>query len=486
VSTRLTPIEAIMWRAGQDPTLRMTVGDLMVLDRAPTSDELATRLTEAAAKTPRLRRRPDDPAGLRLLPAWIDDEFEGHDHLQTLAAPAPGGQRELLDLLALLETRPFSPDCSPWDVTLIEGLEGGRAALYLRAHHALTDGMGGITLIGSLLDEQEGPEAATSDQAEQVAQEGSGAAPEGDDVSSLVTASVEQTAERRPGTVTVTIDLTRAAGAAKEAAVAARNIDPVETAVQMVQRGLETVTSIARQAVVAGGPLSSLPPARSVTNRFEVLSVPGARSTALALGGSRNDLLVAATAAGVGAYQARLGLAATELRFALPAARHRDGDVGGNWFAPTRVEVPTDGGHPAPFFGVVTDRLARARHEPAVRLSSSVASAVSRLPTRALHRALHAQARSVDVVVTAFPGLRGPRTICGARVEESYPFGPRLGCLMNVTGFGIGDRLDVGVTLDSSAIVEPDLLVECLVSAFSAFGPRAGPSTGTRQRSAKS
>jgi hypothetical protein len=223
-----------------------------------------------------------------------------------------------------------------------------------------------------------------------------------------------------------------------------------------------------------------------VTNRFEVLSVPGARSTALALGGSRNDLLVAATAAGVGAYQAELGLAATELRFALPAARHRDGELGGNWFAPTRVQVPTDGGYPAPFFGVVTDRLARARHEPAVRLSGSVASAASRLPTRALHRALHAQARSVDVVVTSFPGLRGPRTICGARVEESYPFGPRLGCLMNVTGFGIGDRLDVGVTLDPSAITEPELLVECLVSAFSAFAPTGRPPTGTRQRSAKS
>jgi hypothetical protein len=176
----------------------------------------------------------------------------------------------------------------------------------------------------------------------------------------------------------------------------------------MVQRGLETVSSIARQTVVAGGPLSSLPLARSVTNRFEVLSVPGAR------------------------------------------------------------------------------RLARARHEPAVRLSGSVASAASRLPTRALHRALHAQARSVDVVVTSFPGLRGPRTVCGARVEESYPFGPRLGCLMNVTGFGIGDRLDVGVTLDPSAITEPELLVECLVSAFSAFAPTGTPPTGTRQRSAKS
>ena len=65
--------------------------------------------------------------------------------------------RQLLDLMALLESIPFDPDCSPWDVTLIEGLEDGRAALYLRAHHALTDGVGGVRLLGLLLDEPTWP-----------------------------------------------------------------------------------------------------------------------------------------------------------------------------------------------------------------------------------------------------------------------------------------------------------------------------------------
>ena len=41
---------------------------------------------------------------------------------------------------------PFDPERSPWDVTLIEGLEDGRAALYVRAHHTLTDGVLGLRL----------------------------------------------------------------------------------------------------------------------------------------------------------------------------------------------------------------------------------------------------------------------------------------------------------------------------------------------------
>ena len=72
--------------------------------------------------------------------------------MRLAAVPSPGDLRQVLDLVALLEPAPFDPDRSPWDVTLIEGLAGGRAGLYLRAHHALTDGMGGLSLIDSLLD----------------------------------------------------------------------------------------------------------------------------------------------------------------------------------------------------------------------------------------------------------------------------------------------------------------------------------------------
>ena len=34
---RLSPVEAIMWRAGQDPGLRMIVGNLIILDHAATA-----------------------------------------------------------------------------------------------------------------------------------------------------------------------------------------------------------------------------------------------------------------------------------------------------------------------------------------------------------------------------------------------------------------------------------------------------------------
>jgi hypothetical protein len=161
----------------------------------------------------------------------------------------------------------------------------------------------------------------------------------------------------------------------------------------------------------------------------------------------------------------------------MPAARHRNGGPGGNWFAPTRVVVPTSAEPPGPFFGVVAERLQNARREPSVPLTSPVAAAVSLLPARALLPVVRAQARSVDFVATCFAGLRGARTLCGVTVHESYPFGPRLGCLVNLTAFGNGDRLDVGITFDPVAISEPNTLLDCLSAAFrNLTGARERPS----------
>ena len=70
MTDQLSPMEAIMWRVGQDATLRMTVGALVILDRPPTTTALVERLAVAAepgAAVAPAARRPDgdaDPPGL--------------------------------------------------------------------------------------------------------------------------------------------------------------------------------------------------------------------------------------------------------------------------------------------------------------------------------------------------------------------------------------------------------------------------------------
>ena len=452
----LSPMEAIMWRVGQDATLRMTVGALMILDQPPTTAALTERLKLVTDQAPRLRRRPDDPTALRTRPAWVEDpEAAPEHHLRSLSVAAPGSLRQVLDLVGLLEPIPFDPERSPWDLTLIEGLENGRAALYLRAHHALTDGVGGIRLLGLLLDEPGWPRVA----------------PEPSETTRPRPAETEAAVltVRRAGTVTVTVDLPRAVRRFADRINAARDVDPVESAVNAVQRALGVANSVSRQLMVTGGPLSTRPASRSLLSRFEVISVDGAREASLALGGSRNDLLVAAAAAGLGRYHSKLGQPTPDLRLATPTSQRRDHEAGGNWFAPARLEVPTSVGRPGPQFGVVVERLAQARQEPALNVASTLAATLGRLPTRVLLPALHAQADSVDFAATAVPGLRGARHICGSLIEASYPLGPRLGCPMNITAFGNDGRLDVGIALDPVALSHPELLVQCLTDAFDSY-----------------
>jgi diacylglycerol O-acyltransferase len=461
---RLTPLEAIMWRVGQDAMLRMTVGALVILDRSPTSKALEERLDLVTSHEPRLRMRPDDPTAMRSRPFWVEDSDPAPgNHLRSLAVAPPGSLRQVLDLIGLLESIPFDPERSPWDVTLIDGLEDGRAALYLRAHHALTDGLGGVRLAGLLFDEHEWPgdeETTTEDEEEwPVAKEPADGG------------------HRQRGTLTITIDVPRAVRRVLDGVNTAREIDPVDSATRGLQRALDVANSVSRQMMVTGGPLSSRPAARSLLSHFEVVSVEGARAASLALGGSRNDLLVAAAATGLGRYHERLGQPTTDLRLATPTSRRGYHEPGGNWFAPARLEVPTSVARPGPQFGVVVERLAQARREPALQVASTLAAALGRLPTRLLLPALRAQADSVDFAATALPGFRGQRHLCGSLIEASYPLGPRLGCPLNITAFGNGERLDVGIALDSVAITQPDLLIECLTEAFDSYVATAGSLT---------
>jgi WS/DGAT/MGAT family acyltransferase len=478
MSRRLSPLETIMWRVGHDPVLTMSVGTLLLLDRSPGRSALVERLASAVEQAPRLTWRPDDPSRSHVRPSWVeDDDLELGPHVRELAVPAPGDLRQVLDLAALLLATPFAAGRPPWDVTLIDGLDGERAALFLRADHVVTDGLGGRSLTTLLLDE--GP-AATG-----VATVASAPAAEVADGAVLAGPAGPG---RRPGTLTLTIDLAKAARPVATGLSAVTRLNPVDAVVRRLQRGLETASSVSRQLVVVDGPYADLPTGDSATSRFEALSVPGARRAALALGGSRNDLLVAATASGLGRYLEHAGQTCTALRMAAPAGRVRPGGFGGNSFAPIRLVVPTGTEHPGPQFGVVAERLAAARHEPAARLTDTLAAAISRLPARLLVPALHAQAGSIDFVASALPGLRGPRQLCGATITAGYPFGPRLGSPVNVTAFGNDDRLDIGIAVDPVAVADPEALVECLASSFRLYAPAAGaegPQHGPERRDAK-
>lgn len=72
-------------------------------------------------------------------------------HVRLWALPRPGGQRELGVLVSRLHSQSLDLRRPPWEVHVIEGLEGGRFAGYVKLHHSLIDGVSAMRLLGKAL-----------------------------------------------------------------------------------------------------------------------------------------------------------------------------------------------------------------------------------------------------------------------------------------------------------------------------------------------
>jgi diacylglycerol O-acyltransferase / wax synthase len=85
---------------------------------------------------------------LNPVPAWIeDDSIDLEYHVRHAALPWPGGERELGELVGRLQSTPLDLSRPPWECTIIEGLDGGRFALFVKMHHSLIDGVSGMKLL---------------------------------------------------------------------------------------------------------------------------------------------------------------------------------------------------------------------------------------------------------------------------------------------------------------------------------------------------
>lgn len=83
----------------------------------------------------------------KLLPAWEQiDEVDLDRHFRYVALNRAGGQRELNALVSRLHSIPMDMSKPLWEIHLIDGLAGGRFALYSKIHHALVDGIHGVKL----------------------------------------------------------------------------------------------------------------------------------------------------------------------------------------------------------------------------------------------------------------------------------------------------------------------------------------------------
>lgn len=99
---------------------------------------------------PVFAKKLKDPSSLRN-PAWVaEDDYDAKYHVHHYALPAPGRMEDLLTLVSRVHERMLDRSRPLWELHLIEGLPGGRFALYCKVHHALVDGVGALQMVNAL------------------------------------------------------------------------------------------------------------------------------------------------------------------------------------------------------------------------------------------------------------------------------------------------------------------------------------------------
>ena len=463
---RMSDAEALMWNVEKDPALRSSFLNVTFLDGPPDVDRFRLRMQVATEKITRLRQRVVAPPFNLAPPEWTDDpSFDPEFHVRHVAVPAPGTDRQLLDLAALLYQDPFDRARPLWQFTIVDGLEGGRAALLAKMHHTITDGVGGIRLSAMFIDaERDAPDPAPA---------GATAGSPGALVPPAEADGLLEQLRRAVGH-----EVRRQLGAAQRmgGALAGSLRHPLALPGR-VGDTVATVQSLSRQLGVTDPSRSPLwTGRRSLGRRFEILRVEleSTKRAAKALGGTVNDAFVTGVAGGIGAYHRALGAEVGELRMAMPVNLRDDRSAGGNAFAPTRLLVPAGIKDPVERFAAVQGRLRTTKRERALGLVESFAGVLNNVPTGVLARFARQQAEAIDFATSNLRGAPFDLFVAGARVLANHPMGPTAGTACNATVLSYCDSLDIGLNLDTAAVDDPELLRACIEESFAELIDAAG------------
>ncbi|MFV0495118.1 WS/DGAT/MGAT family O-acyltransferase [Mycobacterium sp.] len=85
--------------------------------------------------------------------AWETVEPDMHYHIRHIALPAPGSMRQFHESVSFLNTGLLDRGHPLWECYIIDGIENDRIAVFLKVHHALIDGEGGLRAMRSFLSD---------------------------------------------------------------------------------------------------------------------------------------------------------------------------------------------------------------------------------------------------------------------------------------------------------------------------------------------
>jgi diacylglycerol O-acyltransferase len=445
----MTQTDAFTWAMESDPRLRSTVVTVIMLDRSPDWDVVRERFAVVSQNLPMFRQivvesPPPTPPRWEFAPD-LDPDF----HLRRVSAPEPRNVEGVLEMARVAAMSDFDRARPLWTATLIEGLEDGGAAVLLKFHHALTDGVGGVQIAMTIFDLTEEPRQVEA-----------------------VEAGADEPEVNQHGALADYVDALR-----YDLDLARRAVTGVVTGIpklmfRTVRNPIKTVSSAAelagsvyrfvRPVSETGSPLMK---DRTLIRRLGVHEVPLAalKSAAHRGGGALNDAFVAGISGGLRRYHDKHGATVGDLHLTMPISIRKEGDdMGGNHITLARFDVPVGVADPATRISETRRRTTQVRNERSTAYVQLLAGAMNLMPRWYIGSML----RKVDFLASDVPGIPVPVYLGGAKVRTQYAFGPTIGAAVNVTLLTYVDTCVLGIDVDTGAIPDYEQFYDCLVEGF--------------------
>ena len=466
-SRKMSDAEALMWNVEKDPWLNPSGGMVTILDRPIDADQFRrAHGLRGGQGSPGCGSGWSPGFGRLSPPVWATDpEFDLGYHLRHIRLPAPGTVRQLFDLATRLYEDPYDRTRPLWVFTIIDGLEGGRGAIFTKLHHSITDGVGAVRLSELYMEaEREAPLPPEVDLHQLVAEAVVAEEAEGNDGPASTIGSLAESVGHL---------WRRQAGIAQRTAgeLAIWSVDPGR-AQEAVADAAGSLGSTLRQlqpseeGVDGGSPLWGT---RSRRRHLEALRLPldDVKAAGKALGGSVNDVFVAGAVNGALAYHDRRDAEVEALNISFVISTRDDKAVGGNSFTPTPVQVPGGPMTPEDRFREIRDRMAAKRESVSGEGAlAGLAGLANLLPTSMVTQVARSQAAKMDFATSNLRAAPFTTYMSGAEVVDTITMGPVAGTAFNLTTISYDGNLHLGFFIDPAAVADPADLRDCMAEAY--------------------